>query len=156
MKKELLSIRSMSESDLPLVVDLCRQLGYETNLPDLRKRYSRLIAHPEHGLFVACAEEIRPVGWMHLREMYSLERNFVIEVAAIVVDEQCRGRGIGRKLMETAEEWGAERGFPSVILRSRETRLDAHRFYEGLGYLKAKKSYGFIKELDRRTVGNEV
>ncbi len=149
-------IRKMEEGDLPAVKSLSLQLGYGTDLPDLTKRYARLSTHSEHALFVACPTEGHAVGWMHVREMYSLERNFVIEVAAIVVDEQRRGQGIGRRLMETAEKWGVERGFPSVILRSRETRLDAHRFYEGLGYQKAKKSFGFIKGLDRRTVGNEV
>ena len=48
----------------------------------------------------------------------------------MVVDETVRGSGIGRCLMERAEEWTRERGYNTVQLRSNVTRAAAHAFYE--------------------------
>lgn len=55
-------------------------------------------------------------------------------VIVLVVDEHRRGQGIGLALMQQAERWLVEQGARTAIINSGKQRLDAHRFYEYLGY----------------------
>lgn len=58
-------------------------------------------------------------------------------VEEIAVREDCRQRGIGRRLMETFETWSASRGSRLVALATRR----ASAFYEALGYEKSAVYY---------------
>ena len=66
---------------------------------------------------------------------------------ALVVDERCRGRGIGAALMSEVERWARERGAVKLRVGSRTTREGAHRFYEREGYALVKTSHWFQKDL---------
>jgi GNAT superfamily N-acetyltransferase len=66
-------------------------------------------------------------------------------MTAVVVDESARGQGIGRLLVAAAEEYFTERGCAMVEVTSNKKRLDAHRFYEQLGYTGT--SFRFAKSL---------
>jgi GNAT superfamily N-acetyltransferase len=66
----------------------------------------------------------------------------------IALDKNHRRNGIGRRLMEEAEEWARKRGCSVVRLWSSSARTDAHRFYRALGYTDIKTQYSFIKSLD--------
>jgi GNAT superfamily N-acetyltransferase len=72
---------------------------------------------------------------------------FVV-VGGLVVDDACRRMGIGRSLMEQAEDWARTRGCSMVRLTSSSTRAAAHKFYEDIGYTNIKTQYSFIKPLD--------
>jgi GNAT superfamily N-acetyltransferase len=56
-----------------------------------------------------------------------------------------RSRGIGAKMVRFAESEARARGAATMQLTSNKKRLDAHRFYERLGY--AKSHEGFKKPL---------
>jgi GNAT superfamily N-acetyltransferase len=68
----------------------------------------------------------------------------------VVVDETCRGRGYGRRLMEAAEQFALEADCFKIMLASNLQRDPAHRFYEGLGYQATHK--GFMKFPENRQV----
>ncbi len=139
-------IRTMLRRDIPHLIELCRQLGFETDLASLSRRYAEVSAHTEHALFVALVGE-QPLGFLHARASISFARDSGTEVAAIVVEESLRGKGIGRALMERAEKWAREEGFPAIFLRSNEMRTEAHKFYEVMGYEPTRSSLGYLKQL---------
>ncbi len=141
-----MNISPMSRADLPHLLTLCSQLGYETDLDSLSRRFLEVVQNPEHALLVALEKEI-PVAFLHARVSVSFVRESGVEVAALVVDKNHRGAGIGRSLMRHAEQWAREQGYPAIFLRSNEIREEAHKFYEGLGYDTTKKSLGFLKNL---------
>lgn len=58
----------------------------------------------------------------------------VVWLTVLVVDEQVRGRGVGRRLVEEAEQWARARGAPRMSLTSAVHRKEAHEFYVRLGY----------------------
>ena len=53
----------------------------------------------------------------------------------VVVDEQCRGRGVGRALNEAALELARNAGAVTVDLTSRPSREAANRLYLSLGFV---------------------
>ena len=56
------------------------------------------------------------------------------QIEGVRIDENARGRGLGRILFEWAIERCGERGCGLVQLTTDKTRPEAHRFYESLGF----------------------
>ena len=52
----------------------------------------------------------------------------------LVVEEQVRGKGIGRRLMKEAGIWAKERGASELRLQVYQKNTAAKRFYEKLGF----------------------
>lgn len=67
------------------------------------------------------------------------------EVESVHVRADWRSRGFGEQLMRAAESWARDRGCYRLQLTSNLARVDAHRFYERLGYSATHK--GFKKSL---------
>ena len=58
-------------------------------------------------------------------------------VESVRIDSSLRGKGIGREMMLWAIERAKVRGCNSMQLTSHGDRIDAHRFYEQLGFSKS-------------------
>lgn len=52
----------------------------------------------------------------------------------VAVDPGCRQAGLGRRMVEHAEEWLKSRGVPKVELMIREENAAVKAFYEAAGY----------------------
>ena len=66
----------------------------------------------------------------------------------------CAGRGVGRELIRFAEDYLAQKKVGRIVLTSRFTREDAHKFYESLGYVRT--GLRFMKELASSLGGGSV
>jgi len=140
-------VRAAIEFDVPRLADLSGQLGYRTSVEEAAQRFQQIIADPHHGLFVAESPEGVVVGWINVEERRLIEAEARAEINGLVVEETCRSRGVGRVLLEHAEQWAREHGFHSVVLRSNVIRNRAHAFYERLGYQVFKTQKVFRKPL---------
>ena len=81
-----------------------------------------------------------------LHESLALERDKpAAKLSAIVVDEARRGSGIGKALVEAMEAEARERGCFVLFLTTNERRVDAHAFYDHLGFERTGRRYA--KEL---------
>src|SRR5204863_3055212 len=73
-------------------------------------------------------------------------------ITALVVAERARRRGVGRALVAASERWIAARGCGLLELTSNRQRIEAHAFYERLGYeptsLRFKKSLAATASVD--------
>jgi GNAT superfamily N-acetyltransferase len=67
------------------------------------------------------------------------------ELESVYVRSDARGQGVGAAMIGHAEEFARATGCYRVQLTSRHERVDAHRFYARLGYLRV--SQGFKKPL---------
>jgi N-acetylglutamate synthase-like GNAT family acetyltransferase len=122
-------IRAFRQPDLPTARELLRQLGYEIGVEELASRLQHVLAAPDHRVVMA-EHDGRAIGLMHVFVRPALEKPCEAVVQAVVVDETCRGRGIGQALMREAEAWATGRGLQSVALHTRHAKA----FYQGLGY----------------------
>lgn len=139
-------VRGMKEDDLAAAQPLLKQLGYDLELPEIRRRYAALTKSDGHTLMVA---EVggRMVSLLHVYARLALEKPLEAIVQALVVDSACRQSGIGKVMMAAAEGWAVERGFRSVALSSQVHREGAHAFYNALGYEVSATSYSLRKQL---------
>jgi GNAT superfamily N-acetyltransferase len=133
--------------DAERIADLATQLGYPSNADEVVTRLKSLPDDGAHAVFVAEDKVGRVVGWVHVYKHPTLLHESVAEIGGLVVDTSARGSGIGRKLMQRAEDWARQRGLGRVVLRSNILRNEAHTFYERLGYSRMKTQHVFLKKL---------
>jgi GNAT superfamily N-acetyltransferase len=67
------------------------------------------------------------------------------KITAFVVEEGCRGQGVGSALLARIEQIARRRGCQRMELTSAAGRLPAHTFYQGKGYKNA--GFKFYKPL---------
>ncbi|MBK9975114.1 MAG: GNAT family N-acetyltransferase [Planctomycetes bacterium] len=137
-------IRDATEADMPVLCELCAQLGYRGDPADIARWYSGLAGRADHALIVAQSDGA-VLGLADLSERRHLVGPPMAELESLVVLQSARGRGVGAALLAAAEGWARLRGLAGVNLGSRVTRLDAHRFYEREGYTRIKEQAIFRK-----------
>lgn len=71
------------------------------------------------------------------------------ELGGLVVDDTCRGEGLGAILLEAAEEWALQQGVKKMLVRSNLLREGARGFYLDQGYQDLKKQTVFYKSYSR-------
>ena len=139
-------IRPMTTDDLPASRALLAQLGYPMDVRETRRRYDAVAASGDHALLVA-EQDGRVMAFCHVYSRPALDKSPEAVVQALVVDQSCRGNGIGRVMMQAVETWAVEKGFASVALSSHVSRQAAHAFYGALGYRQEAVSVLFRKML---------
>ncbi|EDY60435.1 MULTISPECIES: GNAT family N-acetyltransferase [Streptomyces] len=136
-----LDIRPATTDDVSAIVGMLADdpLGAQRESPDDLAPYlaalERLSADPNQHLVVATRRD-RVVGTLQLTVVPGLSRRgatrSIIEGVRIHADE--RGSGLGSRLIEWAIEESRRQNCQLVQLTSDNTRTDAHRFYERLGF----------------------
>ncbi|WP_430378314.1 N-acetyltransferase family protein [Streptomyces sp. B1-3] len=136
-----LDIRPATADDVPAIVAMLADdpLGAERESPGDLTPYlaalERLTSDPNQHLVVATREG-RVVGTLQLTVVPGLSRRgatrSIIEGVRVHADE--RGSGVGTLLIEWAIEESRRHDCRLVQLTSDNTRTDAHRFYERLGF----------------------
>ena len=87
------------------------------------------------------------VGYFVLNEMKDIVRNINrFHVDYVCVDENYRGLGIGKKMMEEAIRISKEKGISVLELTAGNKRIEAHKLYLSLGF-EIRDSAIFRKEL---------
>lgn len=140
-------IRDAELADIPGLMELMNELGYATSRDEMKSRFENIKNHKDYKTFVA-ADDAEILGMVGLSKNYSYEQNGIyVRVLALVTRSQFRKNGIGKKLMDVAENWTREIGANKVLLNcgNREEREIAQLFYKKIGY--QVRSSGFVKKL---------
>ena len=110
----MITMRFANQEDLPGLLPLMTQLGYPCTPEELESCFHSFVKLDGYGVAVAC-DESKIVGWI----AWSKSKPFVVNktrfhLEGIVVDESCRGQGIGKKLMNFLKEV-AQQSCPVII-----------------------------------------
>ncbi|MCX7680690.1 MAG: GNAT family N-acetyltransferase [Anaerolineae bacterium] len=140
-------VRPACPDDAARIAVLCDQLGYPTTTDVIRERMAEIAREKCHAIFVAEETSGLVVGWIHIYVCPQLEVERQAEIGGLGVDEGWRSHGIGRALLDQAEQWARQRGVSQLIVRSNIARKRAHAFYERAGYVCFKTSRVFFKTL---------
>jgi GNAT superfamily N-acetyltransferase len=140
------TIRRLTVDDAETAAELSTQLGYPCSAGDLRERIEELSLAADRVAFAAVVDG-QMVGWIDGAVERHLQSPASAVIGGLVVREEMRGMGVGRRLCLEIEEWARSRSVPVVRVRSQIKREDAHRFYLRDGYSKVKTSLVFEKPL---------
>jgi GNAT superfamily N-acetyltransferase len=139
-------IRKPLAGDQDALLRMLGELGYPTDPDTLDSRLRRLEDDPGTQVFVAELDgEVMGLAVLHVMPL--LERPPLGRITALVVSGSRRRLGIGRRLVEQAEEQARLAGCERLDLTTSEHRTDAHAFYRELGF--AERSRRFVKDLTR-------
>ena len=88
-------------------------------------------------------------GVITLHAMVVLHRAQPVgRVTSLIVDPRARGQGLGRALMQAAEQAVKEAGCGLLEVTSHKRRSEAHSFYQHLGYQQTSYRFARVFELD--------
>lgn len=140
------NIREASMDDLPDILDLYRQFDMDNgNTLELNKAaaiFKKMKSYPDYKIYVAEDENVI-VGTFALAIMDNIAHlgspSGLVE--DVVVSAKMQGKGIGKKMMETAMDLCRSKGCYKLALSSKLKRVNAHRFYESIGFEKHGYSY---------------
>jgi GNAT superfamily N-acetyltransferase len=146
-------IRTVRKNDFNDLVRLSAQLGYPESPQAILRRFQRIRRDRRyHQLFVASETssgkaKSSVIGWIHAYIDKILVTGPRVEIGGLVVDDGYRGRGVGRALLQRAEQWAAAKGCSPVIVHTNVVRKAAHAFYEKCGYDLLKQQKVYFKEI---------
>ncbi|GAA4529035.1 GNAT family N-acetyltransferase [Amycolatopsis samaneae] len=121
-------------ADTARITVLLGQLGYPADEARVRVRLDDLLTDRRSALFAAEVDGlVAGVAALHVLPM--LEQDGCLgRLLALVVDDSCRGQGVGGELVAEVEREALRQGCRKLEITSSRTRDAAHRFYRGLGY----------------------
>lgn len=146
-------IRPVAADDAVDLARLCTQLGFPATETQVARRLKRLDADDSVAVLVAEGSHDantpspRVIGWIEVGLRHELVNDGDAEILGLVVDEACRSRGVGRRLVQAAERWAAAQGQSQLRVRSNVGRSRAHEFYRWLGFDETKRQAVFRKML---------
>jgi ribosomal protein S18 acetylase RimI-like enzyme len=127
---ELLS--TVDEADMAAVARLLSQVSLTATVD--RERLGEVLRHDATELLVVRVDgQIAAMATFVTVPLLSGLRGHVEDV---VVDSEARGRGFARLLLERITELATERGFRTVDLTSRSSRVSALRLYASVGFVR--------------------
>jgi GNAT superfamily N-acetyltransferase len=143
MTRPAIRFRLAKRADLPSIVRMLADddLGsqrerYEDPLPEVYySAFEQIERDPNHELIVA-ERNGEVIGTLHLMFLPSIssQGGLRAQVESVRVDKQVQSQGIGSAMMQWSMQRANQRGAQVVQLTTHKTRLDAHRFYERLGF----------------------
>ena len=149
-----LIIRFARETDLPHLVAMfaADDVGghgdtvEEAAMPDYLAAFHAIEASPNERLYVAELDG-EVVGTFQTVILTKLVGRGAVtmKIEAVQTRADMRGRGIGAIMIRYCIEDAGQRGVKTIELGSNMARLDAHRFYERLGF--DKRHFGFSMKL---------
>ncbi|MGX7689410.1 GNAT family N-acetyltransferase [Flectobacillus sp. BAB-3569] len=133
-------IRQASTSDLPSILQLYAEVldkGQVLSLSEAEVLFQKMSSYPNYKVYVA-EQERQVIGTFALLIMDNLAHRGTPSgiVEDVAVQENLQGKGIGRQMMKYAMQVCSEAGCYKLVLSSNQKRVEAHAFYESLGFDK--------------------
>jgi GNAT superfamily N-acetyltransferase len=126
-------VRPASPADAEAIATLFTDEGYPSGPSDIVERLGRFDS--EYSRVLVADHDGEVLGFVAVHALPRFEHSDrIIRVMALVVDAGVRERGIGRLLMEEAENLGREVGAAFSEITAGHHRPEAKRLYEELGY----------------------
>ena len=144
-------IRNIKIEDAEAIQRICSiSLGYSVSIETVMRQIQKLSMDVNHHyIYVYEDEELQTVvGFVHAEVYESLYSYAGLNILGLAVMPEFQGEGIGKELMHYLEVNAKNDSVSFVRLNSADYRVEAHKFYESIGYVCDKTQKRFIKRLD--------
>jgi GNAT superfamily N-acetyltransferase len=147
LRQSSYAVRMAQPHDSDRIAELAEQLGYPCTGKEVQERLSQMRDANQHAVFVAELPTGQIAGWIGLYVFRAVELETVAEISGLIVDENIRSCGIGKMLLDAAEEWARHVGCRVISVRSNVKRDRAHQFYTNNGYEHTKTQKELRKKI---------
>lgn len=144
-------IRKIKIEDAEAIQRLCNiSLGYSVSIETVMRQIQKLSEDVNHHyIYVYEDEELQTVvGFVHAEVYESFYSYAGLNILGLAVLPEFQGKGIGKELMNHLELKAKDDSVSFVRLNSADYRVEAHKFYENIGYVCDKTQKRFMKRLD--------
>lgn len=141
-----MKIRGANESDAESAYDLiCELKGTKYDFDNFKMIFKNKLKN-DRARYMVAEENKKLVGLLGLNIDYQLHHpKKVATVEELIITEDCRGKGVGKKLIEEVIKNARENDCDVIELTSNFARERAHNFYMKNGF--SKDSYKFMMKL---------
>ena len=131
-----LTLRAACSGDAQALGTLLQQLAPDEACPDAKLLALRLSEPAPNRVVLVAERDGKLLGTCTLHLIEHLAHNFARSAILedVVVDADARGLGIGQALIGKAAERARALGCYKLALSSKQSREEAHRFYEKQGF----------------------
>ena len=144
-------IRNIKIEDAEAIQRICSiSLGYSVSIETVMRQIQKLSEDVNHHYVYVYEDEKlqKVVGFVHAEVYESLYSYAGLNILGLAVMPEFQGEGIGKELMHYLEVNAKNDSVSFVRLNSADYRVEAHKFYENIGYVCDKTQKRFIKSLD--------
>ncbi len=144
-------IRNIKIEDAEAIQRICNiSLGYSVSIETVMRQIQKLSEDVNHHYIYVYEDEKlqKVVGFVHAEVYESLYSYAGLNILGLAVLPEFQGKGIGKELMHYLEVNAKNDSVSFVRLNSADYRVEAHKFYESIGYVCDKTQKRFIKSLD--------
>ncbi len=144
-------IRNIKIEDAEAIQRICNiSLGYSVSIETVMRQIQKLSEDVNHHYIYAYEDEElqKVVGFVHAEVYESLYSYAGLNILGLAVLPEFQGKGIGKELMNHLELKAKDDSVTFIRLNSADYRVEAHKFYESIGYVCDKTQKRFIKKLD--------
>ena len=141
-------IREINISDAQEIQKICKTaLGYDVDISTVRNQINKLSCDNKNHILAVYEDENtkKVIGFVHAQVYESVYSDTGLNILGLAVDPDFRGNGVGKKLIGYIEKYAMDNGTSFIRLNSADHRVEAHKFYENIGYKSDKLQKRFIK-----------
>ena len=143
-----MNFRRATKKDIPQIHELLRQVNlvHQIGRPDLFKLANKytddelkmILQDDTRPIFAATDENDKMLGYCFCVHQQHINDNLLTDIKTLYIDDLCvdeneRGRHVGRSLYEYVVNWAKENGYYNVTLNVWTLNKDAMKFYESVG-----------------------
>jgi len=145
------TIRESINDDIPLILELLYELGRQKpqkdgELEKFKKLLKNYMQEDDKKILVAQDNDSKIIGMISMVFLPRLNQNTLeMYVPELIVLQNYRSKGIGKKLINSSIEFGKEKKCHRIRLESGNQRIESHKFYKHLGF--ENSSVFFTKNL---------
>lgn len=125
---------------------LSKQLGYPLLIEQTLQNIIAITRSKDHTAFVAIDKD-KIVGWIGVAYSIMIEVMPHCEINGLVIDENYRGKGVGKLLIEHVKQWAKQKGVDKLSLHCNIKRTEANLFYQHLGFTEIKQQRNWVLEI---------
>ena len=141
-------IREINISDAEAIQKICKTvLGYDVDISTVSNQIKKLSCDNKNHILAVYEDENtkKVIGFVHAQVYESVYSDTGLNILGLAVDPKFQGNGVGKKLMYYIEKYALDNNMAFIRLNSANYRLEAHKFYENIGYTSDKLQKRFIK-----------
>ncbi len=141
-------IREIDISDAEEIQKICKiALGYDVDISTVKNQINKLSCDNKHHIIAVYEDDNvqKAIGFVHAQVYESVYSDTGLNILGLAVDPKFQGNGVGKKLMYYIEKYALDNNMAFIRLNSANYRLEAHKFYENIGYTSDKLQKRFIK-----------
>ena len=139
-------IRKIKIEDAEAVQRLCNiSLGYSVSVEIVMRQIQKLSKDVNHHYIYVYEELQTVVDFVHAEVYESFYSYAGLNILGLAVLPEFQGKGFGKELMHYLEVNAKNDSIAFIRLNSADYRVEAHNFYENIGYVCDKLKRGLLR-----------